>query len=125
MYFDKDLVDKIKERSDGHLLEVIEDFVSLTKDRSGGGYHGTCPCCGHASKFTVNPAKGIFKCWNCQDLGGNSPLSFLMKGKSMDYADALKYLADKFNIVAIDTPSSTPAATKKGTFCRADASEIS
>ena len=84
MYFDKDLVDKIKERSDGHLLEVIEDFVSLTKDRSGGGYHGTCPCCGHASKFTVNPAKGVFKCWSCQDLGGNSPLSFLMKGKGMD-----------------------------------------
>ena len=118
MYFDKDIADKIKKQADDRLLEVIEDFVTMTKDRSGGGYHGTCPCCGHTSNFKFTPKNNIFKCWACLDMAGNSAVTFLMKGKKMDYSEALKYLADKFHIVATDDRPAAAAEQKKGTFCQ-------
>lgn len=118
MYFDKDIADKIKKQADDRLLEVIEDFVTMTKDRSGGGYHGTCPCCGHTSNFKFTPKNNIFKCWACLDMAGNSAVTFLMKGKKMDYSEALKYLADKFHIVATDDRPAAVAEQKKGTFCQ-------
>lgn len=75
--------------------EVVGDFVSLKK--RGVNYLGNCPF--HNEKtpsFTVSPAKGIYKCFGCGK-GGNS-VNFIMDHEQLTYPEALKYLADKYNI---------------------------
>jgi DNA primase len=75
--------------------EVVGDFVSLRK--RGANLFGLCPF--HNEKtpsFTVSPSRGIFKCFGCGE-GGNS-VHFIMKHENLSYVEALKYLANKYNI---------------------------
>jgi DNA primase len=75
--------------------EVVGDFVALKK--RGVNYIGNCPF--HNEKtpsFTVSPAKGIYKCFGCGE-GGNS-VNFVMDHEHQSYPEALKYLAQKYNI---------------------------
>jgi len=79
--------------------EVIPDFIPLTK--SGTSLRGKCPKCGREGKgkgLIVTPSKGIYKCFSC-DFGGKSPVDFLIETQQMDYPRALKFLADKYNII--------------------------
>ena len=75
--------------------EVVGDFVRLTK--RGVNQIGLCPF--HNEKtpsFSVNAAKGIFKCFGC-GVGGDS-VGFIMKHENYSYVEALRYLANKYNI---------------------------
>ena len=75
--------------------EVVGDFVELKK--RGVNYIACCPF--HNEKtpsFNVNPARGIFKCFGCEE-GGDS-VGFLMKYQHYTYPEALRYLAKKYNI---------------------------
>lgn len=75
--------------------EVVGDFITLKK--RGVNYLGNCPF--HDEKtpsFTVSPAKGIYKCFGCGK-GGNS-VNFIMDHEQLTYPEALKYLANKYNI---------------------------
>ncbi len=77
------------------ITDVIGDFVNLKK--RGANYLGLCPF--HNEKtpsFTVNPSKGIFKCFGCGK-GGNA-INFIMEHEHLSYPEALKYLANKYNI---------------------------
>ena len=80
--------------------EVVGDFVRLTK--RGVNHVGLCPF--HNEKtpsFSVNAAKGIFKCFGC-GVGGDA-VSFVMKHENYSYAEALRYLAKKYNIEIVET----------------------
>lgn len=80
--------------------EVIEDFVSLR--RRGVNMIGLCPF--HDEKtpsFTVSPAKNIYKCFGCGK-GGN-PVNFVMEHESLSYPEAIRYLANKYNITLEET----------------------
>lgn len=62
---------------------------------------GLCPF--HSDRnpsFYVNPAKNICKCFSCGE--GGTPLNFIMKHEQLSYAEALKYLAKKYNIEVIE-----------------------
>lgn len=75
--------------------EVVSDFVSLKK--RGTNYVGLCPF--HNEKtpsFHVSPSKGIYKCFGCSK-GGDS-VNFIMEHEHYSYVEALKYLAEKYNI---------------------------
>lgn len=75
--------------------EVVGDYVTLKK--RGANMLGNCPF--HNEKtpsFTVSPNKGIFKCFGCGK-GGNS-VNFIMEHEHMSYPEALKFLANKYNI---------------------------
>ncbi|MCM1169262.1 MAG: DNA primase [Bacteroides sp.] len=88
--------------------EVVGEFVSLKK--RGANYLGLCPF--HQEKtpsFIVSPAKGIFKCFGCGK-GGDS-VSFLMEHEHFDYVEALRYLAQKYNI-EIKAQELTPEQAK-------------
>lgn len=79
--------------------EVVGDFVNLKK--RGANYMGLCPF--HHEKtpsFTVSPAKGIYKCFGCGK-GGNV-VNFVMDHEQLDYVNALKYLAKKYNIEIVE-----------------------
>lgn len=86
-------IDKIFEAA--RVEEVINDFVDLKK--RGVNYVGLCPF--HNEKtpsFTVSPAKEIYKCFGCGAAG--NAVNFIMEHEHYSYPEALKYLAEKYNI---------------------------
>ena len=87
------IVNEIKEKA--ALLEVVNQFVPMS-DR-GASRNGTCPLCSGKKKFTVTPAKDIWKCFSC-NVGGKGAVSFLMKVQNKDYVTSLRYLADMYKI---------------------------
>ncbi len=90
---DKATIDKIFQRVD--IVEVISDFVSLTK--KGTNYQACCPFHGEKTpSFVVSPARGIYKCFGCGK-GGNA-ISFIMDHENMTYPEALRYAAAKYGI---------------------------
>lgn len=66
---------------------------------------GLCPF--HNEKtpsFTVSPAKNIYKCFGCGK--GGDPVNFIMEHESSSYPEALRYLAEKYNIEVEETQTS-------------------
>lgn len=89
----EDVVSQIKDKLD--ILDVISKDVILKK--TGGNYWGLCPF--HKEKspsFSVNPAKGIFKCFGCGE-GGDS-LSYLQKTRGLSFIELIKELAADFGL---------------------------
>ncbi|MBS3776027.1 MAG: DNA primase [Bacteroidales bacterium] len=90
---DKGTTERIIETAE--ITDVIQDFVNLKK--RGTNYLGLCPF--HNEKtpsFTVSPSKGIFKCFGCGK-GGNA-INFIMEHEGLSYPEALRFLANKYNI---------------------------
>ena len=90
---DQHTVDRIIEAA--NIVEVVSDFVTLR--RRGANYIGLCPF--HDEKtpsFSVSPARGICKCFSCGK-GGNA-VHFVMEHEQINFYEALKYLARKYNI---------------------------
>ncbi len=80
--------------------QVIDDFVKLTK--RGVNFKGLCPF--HDEKtpsFTVSPARNIYKCFGCGR--GGDTVNFLMEHEGLSYPEALRYLANKYNIEIEET----------------------
>jgi DNA primase len=91
----------IKQETVGKILdaarieEVVGDFVELKK--RGTSLIGVCPF--HNEKtpsFHVSVSKGIYKCFGC-GAGGDS-VRFVMDLEKYSYPEALRYLAQKYNI---------------------------
>lgn len=75
--------------------DIIQDFVSLK--RRGVNMIGLCPF--HNEKtpsFTVSPAKNIYKCFGCGAAG--NAVKFLMEHENLSFPEALRYIANKYNI---------------------------
>ena len=75
--------------------DVVQDFVHLR--RKGSGFVGLCPF--HKDRhpsFIVTPSKNICKCFACG--AGGTPVSFVMKILNCSFVEALRYLAQKYNI---------------------------
>ncbi|MGB1207285.1 MAG: DNA primase [Chitinophagales bacterium] len=75
--------------------EVVSDFINLKK--RGANYIANCPF--HNEKtpsFSISPSKGIFKCFGC-GVAGNSA-KFVMEHEKINYPEALRFLAKKYNI---------------------------
>src|SRR5947199_3340731 len=85
------------------ILEVVGGFVRLKK--RGANYLGLCPF--HNEKtpsFTVSPSKEIFKCFGCGKSGNT--ISFLMEHEKLSYVEALKWVANKYNVTVEETEQS-------------------
>src|SRR3984957_6295275 len=77
------------------IIEIVGGFVKLKK--RGANYLGLCPF--HNEKtpsFTVSPAKEIYKCFGCGRSGNT--ISFLMELEKYSYAEALRWLATRYNV---------------------------
>jgi len=77
------------------IIEIVGNFVRLKK--RGANYLGLCPF--HNEKtpsFTVSPAKEIYKCFGCGRSGNT--ISFLMEHEKYSYAEALRWLAARYNV---------------------------
>ena len=92
-YINDEIIDKVKESSD--IVDIISNYIQLKK--SGSNFVGLCPF--HNEKtpsFTVSESKQYFRCFGCGE-GGDS-ITFVMKKENLDFVDAIKLLADKYNI---------------------------
>lgn len=75
--------------------EVIGQFVNLK--RAGSNLKGLSPFTDEKTpSFVVSPAKQIFKCFSTSK-GGNV-VNFLMEKEHYSYPEALRWLADKYQI---------------------------
>src|SRR6202166_4682147 len=82
------------------IIEIVGGFVKLKK--RGVNYLGLCPF--HNEKtpsFTVSPAKEIYKCFGCGRSGNT--ISFLMEHEKFSYVEALKWLANRYNVEVEET----------------------
>jgi len=90
---DQETINKIIDRAD--IAEVVQDFVNLK--RRGVNFLGLCPFHGEKTpSFTVSPSKGIYKCFGCGKAGNS--VGFIMDHEQLNYPEALKYLARKYQI---------------------------
>ena len=77
------------------IIEIVGGFVKLKK--RGANYLGLCPFHNEKSpSFTVSPAKEIYKCFGCGRSGNT--ISFLMEHEKYSYAEALRWLAARYNV---------------------------
>ncbi len=82
------------------IIEIVGGFVKLKK--RGTNYLGLCPFHNEKSpSFTVSPAKEIYKCFGC-GRSGNS-IGFLMEHEKYTYVEALKWLAQRYNVEVEET----------------------
>ncbi len=99
-------IEQITNRID--ILDVVGEFVKLKK--RGANYLGLCPF--HNEKtpsFTVSPSKEIYKCFGCGKSGNT--ITFLMEHEKYSYAEALKWLAQRYNIEIQETEVSDETRT--------------
>lgn len=88
-----DIIAKIKDEAD--IVSVLSDFITLKK--AGTNYKANCPFHNEKSpSFVVSPSKGIYKCFGCGKAGNS--ISFVMEHENIGYTEALKYLANKYQI---------------------------
>jgi DNA primase len=82
------------------ITEIIGGFVRLKK--RGANYLGLCPFHDERTpSFTVSPSKEIYKCFGCGRSG--NAISFLMEHEKYSYAEALRWLANKYNVEIEET----------------------
>lgn len=90
---DQPTIDRIIDAA--NIVDVVSEFVTLRK--RGINYVGLCPF--HTDKtpsFYVSPTKNICKCFACGE--GGTAVHFIMKHEQLNYFDALRQLAKKYNI---------------------------
>ena len=95
------VIDEVLTRAD--IESVVGRYVLLK--RSGGNLWGLCPF--HSEKtasFSVNPAKGIYKCFGCGK-GGNA-INFIMEIEHLNYPEAIRHLGALYGVEIPETTSS-------------------
>ncbi len=97
----QETIQKIQSHVD--ILDIVGSYVKLKK--RGANYLGLCPFHNEKSpSFTVSPTKEIYKCFGCGK-SGNS-ISFLMDVEKYSYVEALRWLANKYNVEIAETATS-------------------
>ncbi|MFM7542003.1 MAG: DNA primase [Actinomycetales bacterium] len=87
------IIDEIMQTA--RIEEVIGSFVNLK--RAGSNLKGLSPFTDEKTPaFIVSPAKQIFTCFSTGK--GGTVVSFLMEKEHFSYPEALKWLANKYNI---------------------------
>ena len=82
-------------RSTADIIEVVSGYVQLKK--RGRNYFGLCPFHGEkTASFSVSPERQIYKCFGCSVGGG--VINFIMEIEGMEFINAVKHLADQYNI---------------------------
>lgn len=82
-------------RNQADILKIVGDYVSLKK--KGNNYWACCPF--HNEKtpsFSVNPSKGLFKCFGCGK--GGDAVTFVMEIEGAPFPEAVKTVAEKCGI---------------------------
>jgi DNA primase len=79
------------------IVEVTSEFTALR--RQGARFAGLCPYPDHQEKtpsFSVDPEKNLYHCFGCQR--GGDAIKLVMDLKSLEFAEAVSYLADRSGV---------------------------
>lgn len=86
-------VEEVRERAD--IVELLGEHMPLK--RSGRTWRGPCPLHGgEGPNFSVDPARGVFKCFVCGE--GGDVFAFFMKRLGMDFPEAVRYVAARVGV---------------------------
>ncbi|HLM00922.1 MAG TPA: DNA primase [Pyrinomonadaceae bacterium] len=108
MRYPENFIEELRQRAD--LVRIIEPYAPLKK--KGANWMGCCPF--HQEKtpsFSVNPAKGFYKCFGCGK-GGNA-FSFVMEIEGLSFPEAIKKVAEVSGV-----PLPAPVDDKKFEFVK-------
>ncbi|MBW2528037.1 MAG: DNA primase [Deltaproteobacteria bacterium] len=95
-----DTVQAVKERTD--IVALIGQNVSLK--RRGRTFVGLCPFHRDSKpSFHVNPERGFFHCFGCQESG--SAIDYVMKLEGLTFPEAVRALADRCGVVIEESAS--------------------
>ncbi len=86
-------IDAVLEACD--MTEIVAPYTTIRK--SGSTYKGKCPF--HSEKtpsFTIDPVRKLYHCFGCGE-GGNV-FRFLEAKEGLNFAEAVKWLADKYGV---------------------------
>lgn len=90
---DHDVKEQVRQATD--VVDLVSRSIRLR--RQGRLYVGICPWHDDSRpSLQVNPERQTWKCWVC-DVGGDV-FSFVMKREGVDFAEALRMLADRAGI---------------------------
>jgi len=102
-----EIVDQLRQIA--NIVEIASQYTTL---RLRGRKHvGLCPF--HAEKtpsFTVDAEKGLYHCFGC-GVGGDV-FSLVMEKENLSFPEALKYLAEKYNVPLPEQRKISPQALK-------------
>jgi len=93
------------------VVEIVGRHVQLKK--AGANFSGLCPF--HSEKspsFTVSPSKQFFHCFGCGKNG--NAIGFLMEHGGMNFVEAVKDLAQTYNMVIPEETLSPDERAKRG-----------
>ena len=88
-------IEEVREASS--IAEVASEFTALR--RQGARFSGLCPYPDHQEKtpsFSISPDKGFYYCHGCQR--GGDAIKLVMDLKSLEFAEAVSYLADRSGV---------------------------
>jgi len=88
-----EIVDQIRQTAS--IVEIASQYTTLR--RRGNKHVGLCPF--HSEKtpsFTVDDEKQLFHCFGCG--AGGDIFTLVMERENLSFPEALKYLAEKYNI---------------------------
>lgn len=95
MAIDDKFLEKLKSAND--IVDVIGSYCNL--EQKGGSYWACCPLPGHMEKtpsFSVNSSGQFYHCFGCGR--GGDVIKFIQEIESLEFMDAVKFLAERANI---------------------------
>lgn len=96
----EDLIEEIRAQAD--IVQIVGEQVALR--RSGRTYRGACPLHGgERPNFSVDPQRGIFKCFVCGEAG--DVFAFPMKRLGLSFTEAVRYVAERTGIQVPERPT--------------------
>ena len=98
------------------IVALISEHVALKK--SGRRWTGLCPFHGEKTpSFSVNAEEGIYYCFGCRASGDQ--ITFVREIQHVDFADAVRILADRAGIELHEDPNAGPARKERQEFLAA------
>ena len=105
---DFDLKDRVKQAT--NIVDLIGSDMQLR--RQGANYVGLCPWHDDSKpSFQINEGRQSWACWVCADRG--DVFSYVMKRDSLQFREALEYLADRAGIAMTKVQQNIPKGSSR------------
>src|SRR5581483_7791145 len=104
-------VDQVREKTD--IVALLSEYISLKP--AGRNFKANCPF--HHEKtpsFVVSPERQIWHCFGCSR--GGDVYTFLMEFEQMEFAEALRFLANRSGIKLLEFKKEGIFASRKETL---------